>query len=363
METICKIDLCTGCGACAAVCPQECISLKPSAEGFLYPSIDDRLCIDCGRCASACPGNSPVAAVRPAATYAGWSRDEIIRTSSSSGGAFYSLAESMIQQGGVVFGAVLCDDLVIRHIGVDDIRLLAQMRGSKYAQSEMGNTYALIESYLSQGRKVLFSGTPCQVAGLRSVFGLREGLVLVDIVCHGVPSVRFFHHYLEGLGKRYPDIDERSFQFRTLEAWNAIPNAVVGGERVPLRGHDSIYTKLFLKNLLHRESCYRCPYACAQRVSDITIADFWEIGAEDPFEYDTSRGCSLVLVNTPVGEDRFALLDGTFFSCARALSEAVAGNAQLRAPSERPDNRTGIYDFLFSHTLDEIEEALLPKKK
>ena len=363
MKTICRTELCTGCASCAAVCPQGCISLVPSSEGFLYPSVDEDLCLDCGKCVSACPNNTPVKARVPSATYAGWSTDETIRASSSSGGAFHCLAESVIRQGGVVFGAVLCEDLVVRHTVADNLPSLAKMRGSKYAQSEMGDNYALVGCYLSEGRKVLFSGTPCQIAGLRSAFGQREGLVLVDIVCHGVPSVKFFRHYIGGLKERYPDMDARSFQFRTLPAWNAVPNAVVGGERVPLRGHDSIYTKLFLKNMLHRESCYSCPYARAERVSDITIADFWEIGAESPFDYDTAGGCSLVLVNTPVGEAQFAALESTFFSCARTLSEAVAGNAQLRAPSERPDNRRGIYDFLLSHTLDEIEGALLPKKK
>lgn len=334
-------------------------------EGFLRPVIDDRLCIDCNACADACPQNHPITKSGPQQVYAGWSRDQLIRTSSSSGGAFHCLAESIIRQGGVVFGAVLCDDMVIRHIPAESIECLAQMRGSKYAQSEMGNCIPQIRTYLSQGRKVLFSGTPCQIAGIRAAFGASrpEELYLVDIVCHGVPSQSFFRHYIDGLKERYPQMEEKSFQFRTLGQWNAIPNAVVSGERKPMRGHDSIYTKLFLKNLIHRESCYHCTYACPERVSDITIADFWGIGEAAPFEYDTDQGCSLLMVNSTRGSRLFGSVSDTFFACSRPLEEAVAGNAQLQAPSPRPAERDGIYAYLLTHTLDEIEEALIPKKK
>lgn len=365
MEKICENDKCTGCAACCSVCPQECITMRPSDEGFLFPEVDDRLCIDCDACAAVCPQNHPVSRNRPLAVYAGWSRDTLVRTSSSSGGAFRCLAESVMMAGGVVFGAVLCDDMVVRHIAAESIGHIGAMQGSKYAQSEMGNSYALVDMYLDRGKKVLFSGTPCQIAGLRSKYGdeMPAGLFLVDIVCHGVPSVKFFNHYMACLKAKYPDMDERSFQFRTLPGWSAAPNVVIGGERVRLRGRDGVYTKLFLNNLLHRESCYDCPYAATGRVSDITIADFWGIGEEIPFGYDTSCGCSLVMVNTDRGKDLFKTLGETFFSCVRPLDEAVSGNAQLRLPSERPSNRSGIYDFLFSHDIDQIADALFPNKK
>lgn len=302
--------------------------------------------------------------MKPQEVYAGWCEDRIVRRSSSSGGAFYALAADTVKRGGVVFGTILCDDMKVRHKAARTLSEIGRMMGSKYAQSEIGESYDQALEFLANGREVLFTGTPCQIAGLRALApdDMKGNLCLVDIVCHGVPSVKFFLRYVEWLKESHPDIDPGTFRFRTLEEWNAVPNAELSGVRTPLRGRDSIYTKLFLKGYLHRESCYGCRYARPERAGDITIADFWGIGEAGRFDHDTTEGCSLVMIDTPAGAEKFSRLEG-FYAESRPLAEAVQGNAQLRGPVQRPQQRTGIYGYLFSHTPDEVQENLLPRKK
>ena len=364
MMTVCSTEKCTGCGACAVACPLGCIGMRPSAEGFLYPEVEAERCVECGRCQSVCPSNTPMPLAKPQEVCAGWCEDSQIRRSSSSGGAFYALAADTIKRGGTVFGAILCNDMTVRHKAARTLSGIGPMMGSKYAQSELGESYDQALEFLARGREVLFTGTPCQIAGLRTLVtdDLKGNLFLVDIVCHGVPSVKFFRRYMEWLREGHPDIDPGSFRFRTLEEWNAVPNAELSGVRTPLRGRDSIYTKLFLKGYLHRESCYRCPYARPERAGDITIADFWGIGEAGRFDHDTTEGCSLAMVNTPAGAEKFRRTEG-FYAESRPLSEAINGNAQLRAPVPRPPQRSGIYDYIFSHTQDEVQENFLSKKR
>ncbi|WP_444379929.1 Coenzyme F420 hydrogenase/dehydrogenase, beta subunit C-terminal domain, partial [Prevotella sp.] len=197
MKNICNIIECTGCMACANVCAHHAIYIKKDEEGFDRPVIDKSLCVDCGLCVKTCPINHHPDAHEPVKIYSGWSSEEDVRTSSSSGGAFTEIARPVLEEGGVVFGCALNDKLQAEHIYVETLEdLKYKLSGSKYVQSRIGNSYTLAKGFLRQGRKVLFSGTPCQIAGLKNYLRRDyDNLITVDLICHGVPSPMLFEDY------------------------------------------------------------------------------------------------------------------------------------------------------------------------
>lgn len=197
MKEICCTSDCTGCMACVNVCAHHAISVVQDKEGFDRPQIDESLCVDCGLCAKTCPINHHPLATEPIEIYSGWSSNEAVRINSSSGGAFTEIARPVLEDGGVVFGCTLNDKLQAEHIYVETLEDLENnLRGSKYVQSRIGNTYEQAKDFLRQGRKVLFSGTPCQIAGLRNYLRKDyENLLTVDLICHGVPSPLIFEEY------------------------------------------------------------------------------------------------------------------------------------------------------------------------
>ena len=189
VQIICERNVCTGCGACAGVCPKHCIFMEADAEGFLYPRIDTDACIGCGLCERTCPASAEKTADSLKQAYAAYHRNQDIRQSSSSGGVFTAIAQYVIQQNGIVFGARLDETMGVIHGYADTVEGLSAFRGSKYVQSEIGDAYRQAKEFLKQGRLVLFSGTPCQIGGLRSYLGKPYGnLICQDIICHGVPK-------------------------------------------------------------------------------------------------------------------------------------------------------------------------------
>lgn len=298
---------CVGCSACLNACPEDCITMVEDFEGFLYPLVDLSKCVGCGLCRAVCPAlhgetvsNDPVA-------FGCRAVDDTLRLASSSGGVFSLLARQVIDDGGVVFGAGFDDEFTVVHICAENTADVARLRGSKYVQSDIGRTYTQVEGFLRRGRRVLFSGTPCQIAGLQLFLQRSEpGLLCVDFFCHGVPSPRVW--------KRYIDFQECRFDSRVLEAsfrskdkgWRrfsmALHFASGVGYRAPLDRDP--YMRAFLADICLRPSCYECRFKGVHRRSDITLADFWGIENVLP-ELDDDLGTSLVMANTSSG--RFAL--------------------------------------------------------
>ena len=350
MMELCDRLHCTGCEACRSVCPLGCISMEEDAEGFLHPVIDPVRCVGCGLCRKTCPvlGEVPLAA--PGTVYAAWSLDEAGRTGSSSGGVFYELARQVVGEGGVVCGAVREGGRVL-HRCTDTLSGVEAMRGSKYVQSRIGDCYREVSASLEQGRKVLFSGTPCQVAGLRAFLDGKDypGLVLVDLVCHGVPSARLFGAYREGLVRRYGEREADSYRFRRGDRWSLSADIGTGDGRRLLPVRDSAFLTLYLDGVLFRESCYRCPFARTERTGDLTLGDFWGVGETVPFDGDPSRGCSLVMVGSARGSALLAAIRSRLFLRERSLEEALGHNANLSAPSVRPACRGKIYRRIFRY--------------
>lgn len=302
-----KYDCC-GCGACAQRCPHNAIELIQDNEGFLYPQIDESICIDCGLCERVCPIINQELPSEPIKTFAAKNNDENIRQQSSSGGIFTLLATKVINNGGVVFGAIFNAKWEVEHDYTDTIEGLAKFRGSKYVQSKIGNNYILAEEYLKDGKQVLFSGTPCQIAGLKRFLRKEyENLICVDIICHGVPSPFIWQKYLE----QYNSTELSSISFRDkTNSWKRYEVVIRQGKKTLIREDigKNIYMKLFLSDLCLRPSCSNCSSKSGKSKSDITIADFWGIQHLHP-DFDDDKGCNLVLINSEKGLNLFNKLE------------------------------------------------------
>lgn len=347
MPILAKQDRCTGCAACMNACPQKAISMLPDSEGFLQPTINQETCVECGLCEKTCPiVTSPANTnLNAPMTYALWHYED--RTKSSSGGAFSALARKVIAEGGVVYGAAWSPFPIVRHIEVSTIDDLEKLRGSKYLQSEIGNCYQLVKKQLVAGRRVLFSGTPCQVAGLKTFLRKEySNLLLVDIACHGTPSNKVFATYLNKLEHKIGKVGGQgisAFEFRRREGWGFAPSYTTQeGKRNHIRGIDNLYMRAFDKAALFRKSCYQCPFACVPRIGDCTIADFWGIGCYgEKFDQDVMKGVSLVLVNNDHGAKAIQDIEGCFIQ-ERHLDEALHKNHNIIAPSTLHPQRDAI---------------------
>lgn len=330
---LCDEKTCTQCGACYDSCPRACITKQFTDEGFYIPFIGSD-CIRCGLCLKICPQMNPIGHSAPIRVYAGWATDDVIRRTSSSGGAFSVLASEVLERGGVVVGAAYKSYLQVAHICIERASDLPRMRGSKYIASDLSGIYKQVENYLKAGRRVLFSGTPCQVAALKSFLHKDyDSLVTIDLICHGVPPQKAFDRYLKKIGKNVQENDR--FRFRNTEGWGF--DLRHNECKIPIS--DTYYQKAFAQGYMFNHACYQCRYATAERVGDITLGDFWGLGAVVPFPYDTKKGVNCILVNGRKGEELLKEAAGNLFLTERHIEEAVAGNHNLQAPSECPPAR------------------------
>lgn len=298
---------CCGCGACSQICPRKCIEMKSDEEGFYYPRVDKEACIYCGLCDSICPilvskRDESDKAVRQDA-YVAYHLDETIRLKSSSGGVFTALAENVIQHGGTVFGAAFDQDFLVHHIGVEDLNSLDKLRGSKYLQSRTEDTYAEAKAALNQGRQVLYSGTGCQIAGLKAF--LKQdypNLLTVDILCHGVPSPLLWKRYLVELEHRY-GAKTQQISFRKKDpGWKLFSLSLLffNSQVYMHTFKEDPYMQMFLNNICLRPSCYECKFKAVHSQADITLGDCWGIEEYMP-EIDDDKGVSVIFVHTENG--------------------------------------------------------------
>ncbi len=297
---------CSGCHACVNACPKQCILMHTDDEGFLYPVVDRSKCIGCGLCKKACHILNPLVSKNSPKAYACYNTDENIRASSSSGGMFTLFAENILELGGIVFGAAFDENLEIKHISIDNKENLYKLRGSKYMQSIIGDTYKQTKEILESGRPVLFSGTPCQISGLLSYLGKTyDNLYTQDIICHGVPSSRLWKMYLkhlEKLHKSYIDTKNHpSFRSKHLGWFNYSVKVTFEKNIEYTESHkNDLFMRIYLSNILLRPSCYKCGCKSLSRNSDITLADFWGIDKIMPDMFD-DKGTSLIFINTEKG--------------------------------------------------------------
>lgn len=295
---------CSGCGLCVDLCPRKCISMGTDSWGFRRPMINDELCVDCGLCAKQCIIDSPVATVPPIKTYAAVRSDSEKISLSSSGGVFAAIAESLISEGWLIAGCILDSNLNPCHILTADKDVLNRMYGSKYVQSDTNNICKSVKEALDAGNRVLFSGTPCQVAAIKRYTNNNQNLLTIEVICHGVPSAEMFHSSLK-LYKKNNNI--KDFLFRDKGQGWTFNNLIVydNGQVKKVNHRLSSYMTYFLEGETYRDSCYKCPYAKPERCADITIGDFWGVVSERPDlkKYiDIKKGVSCLIVNTEKGE-------------------------------------------------------------
>lgn len=375
---------CCGCEACVQRCPKECIEMRLDEEGFSYPRINERLCIDCGLCEKVCPVINRSEKRQPVKVYASENKNETVRKESSSGGIFTLLAEQVIEEGGVVFGARFNENWEVVHSYCESKEELAQFRGSKYVQSCIGRVFLEAESFIKAGRKVLFSGTPCQIAGLRLFLKKEyENLLTIDFVCHGVPSSGVFQKYLREIIARkggrknsvftHPnpaqmrDISRIYFRDKSL-GWKKFSfsltlstpagveqNTVFLSE--PL--NKNIYLKGFLSNLYLRPSCHACPVRDLKSGSDITLGDYWGITRVHPAYRNDDKGVSLVLVNTEKGFLSYERISEETTSLESDFRKAVAINPSIAKDVDMPCKRKDFFTMYKDRSFSLIDSVSL----
>ena len=312
MIKITDLSKCCGCTACQAVCPHDAISFKSDGLGFQYPEVDASICVECGLCESVCAFVQDLGKVEPVpvdssvTVAAARHRNEEILSQSQSGGAFSALAECVLNDGGVVYGSAFDDNHLVRYARVVSMEGLGALRGSKYVQSDITGIFTMVKTDLKNGLKVMFTGTPCHVAGLKSYIpgSLQKNLFLVDFVCHGVPSPAIWKDYLSYMS-RHGEIVKANFRDKHIGGWKNHSETFVysNGKK---KAADS-FRGLFYKNIMLRQSCAVCPYNVLNHKSDVTIADFWGVDEILP-DMDGDAGTSMVICNNEKGQ---RMLDNT----------------------------------------------------
>lgn len=356
---------CCGCASCAQVCPKQCITMQADNEGFLYPQINQEQCIHCGLCEKSCPvlNVQPEAEGNPKA-YAAYSKDADQRLRSSSGGIFSLLAEQTLDAGGIVIGAEMTEDCrAVQHAVIESKDALYRLQGSKYLQSQIGTTYTQAKQYLVQGRKVLFSGTPCQIEGLRSYLKKDdENLLCVDLICHGVPSPKLWAKYIDDQEKHAGAQVQRTFFRHKKYGWKTYAvlfefSNNTAYERIFLKDP---YMQMFLQNLCLRPSCYQCKFKKKHRVSDITLADFWGCKNVCP-EIDDDQGLSAVMVHSGKGQKAIdALQDQAKWKTVDVM-QAMVGNPSMTQSCEKPLTRGAFMQEMDKMTIQKLGKKYLKR--
>ena len=340
MRKICDNKICTGCGLCAARCPKHCITMKAGFLGHLFPEIDQNKCIDCGLCQKGCPSLSEIGCGYPRKAYAAWSKGAEDYITSTSGGAASVLSQYVISEGGVVYGCSVLPNVKIAHIRVDKQEDLYKLKGSKYVQSQIVDVIPPLRTDVKEGRKVLFIGTPCQVAAIKQLFkSVPDNLYLVDIICHGTPSNQFLKDYI-GENLRISPEKVTDVKFRTPTAYSLQvflqKRILYASPSLWQHRYEDLYMDTFIDGVTSRYSCNICHYAKPQRISDITIGDFWGLGKEvsDKEIPEHKNGISCVLPITDKGMELVDAIKDKLNIYERPVTEAINGNDQLRAPKE-----------------------------
>lgn len=362
MDKICDYKDCTGCMACYNACTKNAIKMQPNEEGFLHPEINARRCIDCGVCSKVCPINKPPAMYKPLKIFSGWSNNEETRLISSSGGAFTEISKLILAQKGVVFGVAMDENIEARHIFIENEHDLYRLQGSKYVQSIIGNTYKEVKLFLQEGKTVLFSGTPCQIAGLYNFLRKDyENLYTVDLICHGVPSPKVFADYKDYISESIKE-PVKDIKFRCKKSSWIFYNMGINSHveknkstKYSYIGHyyADPYIRAFLRDNILRPNCYQCRYTSLQRISDFTIADWWGYKATTNDDKDFDRkGVSLIMCNTNKAVSLSSHLNMNLRN--RNLEEALRTNQSLKKPFPMPITRSEFWKDYQAKTFGEM---------
>lgn len=345
MENISIVkEKCVGCRSCEQICPKKCIDIKPNYEGFLYPSIKDDECIHCGLCIKACPTKNEFQHRNEPISVWGFKNKSEDIMQSASGGAADVATKTILNKDGVVYGAAYNEDLKVEHIEVNKLAEKYRLQSSKYVQSDINDCYTKAKIQLIKGKKVLFTGTPCQIAGLYSFLGKDyPNLITIDLICHGVPSPKLFEKYLEYQSDKLKEkIVSYNFRSKDKRGWGTQYLLKTKTKTKTKTLALDKYGKHFLDGDCYRECCYQCPYANTNRVGDITVGDFWGINKCHP-EFFSSKGVSSVFVNTEKGNLLFSEMKNEAISLVSTLEEGLIKQGNLKRPTKRLEERNNFY--------------------
>lgn len=340
---------CSGCSLCSKVCPKHSITMEPDREGFLFPVINHTTCIDCGLCYKKCPCNGEKALdeITPV-YYTSAIKDKEELLNSSSGGNFIALAKYVLSTGGYVCGCVYNQEMKAVHTCTNDIEVVHRMMGSKYVQSDVRWCFDEVRELTESGKTVLFTGTACQVAAIKSYIKKQENLILVDILCHGVPSPLFFKKYVDFLERKHNGkVVNVEFRNKKELGWGSEHRTYYeiekGGKKKGYIPNMPAYFCSFFWGLNLRESCYNCKFAGKNRISDITIGDFW--GYWTYFHKNFPEGISIASVNTEKGRALYEQVKGDMDFCIELPEDKAKGtNTNFYHPTPRPASRDNFYD-------------------
>lgn len=355
---------CCGCSACFNICPKNAIIMKEDEYGFKYPIVDKEKCINCGLCERVCPILNNKKEENKIEAYACYNKNIDERLNSSSGGIFALLAKEIIKRNGIVFGAAFDKKFDVKHIFIDNEKDLEKLMGSKYVQSDIGNTYKKVKEFLEKGKYVLFSGTPCQIEGLKKYLQKDyDNLYTQDIICHGVPSPKIWQMYLE-YRKNLLNDDIKNISFRNKEkSWSLYKLKILFNKHKYNKIFiDDPYMKLFLQNITLRDSCYDCSFKKKYRESDITLADYWGINKIHKNMND-DKGVSLLVVNSNKGEELFNCINKNIVYEKTDIDEAIKYNPSMIESSSKNKNRDTIMNEINELNFDKVVNKYIPKEK
>lgn len=357
-------NLCSGCGACQQACPFDALSMQPDEEGFIFPVKNLDKCTKCGLCENICPFPKPDYSNLGKTAYGCYVKNLSERQKSSSGALFYEVAKYVIGLGGVVFGACLSDKLKVFHRVIQTIDDLQLLRGSKYVQSSTENTYKEAKEFLKQGRFVYYTGTGCQIAGLKAY--LRKdypNLITSDLVCHGVPPQKLFDSHIKYLRNKTGK-DIISYGFRDNKNWGVCESFTTSDGIIHRKPSYilSPYLNAFIKGWTFRYSCYHCPYAHIPRQGDITLADLWGAKELAP-SLNPQNGISFVLINTEIGEKIWNTIKDNLTFCDVDLDSVIKWNHNLAFSSEMPMERRIVFEEIEMKGYPNIAESMFKASK
>lgn len=356
---------CSGCTACFAICPQRAIRMEPDSEGFLYPSLDENECINCHLCETVCPAlDKNHSRENKVKAYAAYSKNCATLNHSSSGGIFREIAEFVIQNKGVVYGAAFGDDHTVKHTAVERFEDLQLLQGSKYLQSDVNDCFIQAKQMLETGRLVLFTGTPCQVEGLKKYLKRDyDNLLTQDIVCHGVPSPLVWKKYIAEMEKNnHTTISDVNFRDKKYGWHNfSLRIGLADGSEYRKVFREDPFMRGFLDNVYLRLSCYACHYKTMNRISDFTLADFWGVQNVCP-EIAHPKGASLVWLNTDKSKMIWEELKDRLIYKKVDLEQAVRYNTAATSSVLMPKSRMRFFALLDANSVEAAVNAVLPRE-
>lgn len=362
MKEVVSKNLCTGCTACASICPKSAITMIKEKDGFKYPQIEQSRCIDCGLCVKTCPIINTKQNIALNQCYVGYAKSEDVKKNASSGGIFHLIANYVLENSGIVIGAAFDKKNKLKHIAIESKQELEKLKGSKYLQSDLNDIFIYIKENI-KNRLILFVGVPCQVAGLKAYLKKDyENLICIDLICHGVPSPKLFDKYIEELELIQNDklVD---YKFRDKSTgWDTYSNKAIFKEsNITELQNKNQYMRLFLSDVALRESCYNCKFKLDNKYSDITLGDFWGVKNYYPEMYN-KNGVSAIILNTSKGINIFDTIKNNVDYKKCKLEEIISGNPSLIKSAQYTSKRRKFFNDLETLSISELTRKYAKRK-